>query len=136
MDKSSVEVIMNLGKVSLYFFGIKKILDCIKLEKSMNHNYFNNLSGEDFHLLYLGNWSDKILSDADEHLKVDVIEECEVESKIKSKDDNSILCVKSDFEGSIYRDSDITHELYLLAKYSGKRVVILGYRGLGVVKEL
>ncbi|ELP5899814.1 hypothetical protein QTV49_001715 [Vibrio vulnificus] len=102
----------------------------------MSLNYFHNLSCEDFHLLYLGNWSDKILADAQAHHMVDIVEECEVESKIEANDNSSILCVKSDFEGSIYRDSNKTHELYLLAKKSGIKVVILGYRGLGIVKEL
>ncbi|KDM90983.1 hypothetical protein [Photobacterium galatheae] len=101
----------------------------------MNHNYFNHLIESDFKLLHLGNWADKVILDAENHTDVLFVDESAFAPPAPEAIKESIICVKSDFEASIYRKAKNIQALYDIANNTGKRFVILGYRDLGVVKE-
>ncbi|MCY9861187.1 hypothetical protein OTK49_01435 [Vibrio coralliirubri] len=101
----------------------------------MSQNYFKHLLPSDFVCLYVGNWRDSLLEEAIDHEDIEVVDEEHALIQLKSPNSKKVICVKSDFESAKYRKQKNIDTLYKAAKVSGKRVVILGYRGLGIVKE-
>lgn len=101
----------------------------------MSQNYFKNLLPSEFTCLYLGNWRDDILEEAHNHDQIDVVNEDEALKSLNDPNSKSVICMLSDFETAKYRKQDQIDTLYKAAKKTGKRVVIFGYRGLGIVAE-
>lgn len=101
----------------------------------MSQNYFKNLLPSGFTCLYLGNWRDDILEEAHRHDQIVVVNEDEALKSLNDPNSKPVVCVLSDFETAKYRKQHHIDMLYNAAKKKNKRVVIFGYRGLGIVAE-